>query len=79
MVMTRNNCRRCAIDVLHCHGTLVRHDDGGWECSAQGGGGPECTGDADTHDLVLTCAQVWAGCCGAEALPSWEGETVLAG
>jgi hypothetical protein len=51
-------CRRCEIDVMHCHGTLVRHDDGGWECSA-----PDCTGNADTHDVVLVCADLWSACC----------------
>jgi len=59
-----NACRRCAIDLLHCHGTLVRHDDGGWECSAGG-----CDGDVATHDLVLTCGAEWAGCC-AGAVPA---------
>lgn len=51
-------CRRCAGEVLHCHGTLVRHDDGGWECSEQG-----CTGDPAGHDFVLVCTEVWDGCC----------------
>jgi len=54
--MTR--CHRCEIDVLHCHGTLVLHDDESRECSA-----PDCTGDVDVHDLVLTCSDAWAGCC----------------
>jgi hypothetical protein len=44
--------------MLHCHGTLVRHDDGGWECSADG-----CAGDPVRHDFVLFCADVWSGCC----------------
>jgi hypothetical protein len=44
--------------VLHCHGTLVRHDDGSWECSA-----PWCGGDPVGHDFVLGCADVWAVCC----------------
>ncbi|HEY6796597.1 MAG TPA: hypothetical protein VI248_18125, partial [Kineosporiaceae bacterium] len=55
-------CRRCEIDVLHCHGTLVRHDDLGWECSAG-----ECTGDVVVHDLVLVCHDLWAGCCPEDA------------
>lgn len=54
-------CRRCEIDVLHCHGTLVRHDDGAWECSA-----PGCAGDAAGHDFVLDCADVWSGCCAGD-------------
>jgi hypothetical protein len=49
-------CRRCEIDLMHCHGTLVRHDDGGWECSAA-----DCTGDVDTHDVVLVCADQLRG------------------
>ena len=53
-----SGCRRCEVEVLHCHGTLVRHEDGGWECSAG-----ECPGYVDLHDLVLTCADLWGGCC----------------
>lgn len=51
-------CRRCEIDVLHCHGTLVRHDDGSWECSV-----PDCAGEVTMHDFVLECGDVWSGCC----------------
>ena len=43
---------------MHCHGTLVRHDDGSWECTAQ-----DCSGDVMEHDLVLICSEQWAGCC----------------
>jgi hypothetical protein len=57
-----SGCRRCEIDVLHCHGTLVRHDDGGRECSAGG-----CSGDAVIHDLVLVCRDQWADCCADDA------------
>lgn len=53
-----SGCRRCEVEVLHCHGTLVRHDDGAWECSAEG-----CDGDPVGHDVVLVCADVWSGCC----------------
>lgn len=53
-----SGCRRCEIDLLHCHGTLVRHEDGGWECSVDG-----CDGRPDVHDLVLTCADLWGSCC----------------
>jgi hypothetical protein len=58
-----SGCSRCAEQVRadelwHCHGTLVRHDDGGWECSE-----PGCTPDPAGHDFVLVCADVWAGCC----------------
>jgi hypothetical protein len=53
-----SECRRCRIDVLHCHGTLVRHDDGSWECSAEG-----CLRDPVEHDFVLVCGDVWSSCC----------------
>lgn len=57
-VASMNRCRRCDVELAHCHGTLVRHDDGGWECTA-----PGCTGDVVAHDLVLVCAEQWIGCC----------------
>jgi len=53
-----SRCRRCEIDLMHCHGTLVRHDDGACECTMVG-----CTGDVVSHDLVLACADAWTGCC----------------
>jgi hypothetical protein len=68
-----SGCRRCQIDVLHCHGTLVRHGDGGWECSVS-----DCTGDAVTHDLVLVCCDLWAGCCADDA-PAAGRSGTLAG
>lgn len=58
-------CRRCSGEVLHCHGTVVRHDDGSWECSEH-----ECAGEVIGHDFVLVCAEVWAGCCGGEGVAS---------
>jgi hypothetical protein len=63
-----SGCRRCEIDLQHCHGTLVRHHDGTWECTAQDAADdPACGGDPATHDFALECAQEWAACCGPAA------------
>ena len=51
-------CRRCDTDLLHCHGTLVRHGAGADECSAD-----DCPGPVALHDLVIECQDVQAGCC----------------
>lgn len=63
-----SGCRRCEIDVTHCHGSLVWHDDLSWECSAV-----ECSGDPAAHDFVLTCEDVWDTCCGREQAVSRAG------
>jgi hypothetical protein len=60
-------CRRCTTDLAHCHGTLVRHEDGSWECTAEvpdATGKPpgRCAGDVVAHDFVLRCADQ-CGCC----------------
>ena len=57
-----SHCRRCETELAHCHGTLVRHDDGTWECSAGGAAGG-CGGDVEAHDFVIGCAEAWPGCC----------------
>ena len=58
------NCRGCEPGIEHCHGTLVRHDDESWECTAGADGAAEpCTGDVLAHDFVLSCGDLWAGCC----------------
>jgi hypothetical protein len=56
-------CRRCEVDLTHCHGTFVRHEGGEWECSV-----PDCGGEVLAHDFVLTCADVWGACC-VDVLP----------
>ena len=67
-----SHCRRCETELAHCHGTLVRHDDGIWECTAdQGAGVAGCVGDVEAHDFVIGCAEAWAGCCAESfALPA---------
>jgi hypothetical protein len=52
-----NECRRCAATLLHCHDTLVRHDDGSVECCDV-----TCTGDVELHDFVVTCDELACGC-----------------
>jgi hypothetical protein len=51
-------CRRCETDLLHCHGTLVRHGEGEVECSD-----PRCAGRLAVHDFVIVCDDVQSGCC----------------
>ena len=52
----------CNDERAHCHGVLVRHADGRWECEE----GPTCGAGPPTHDWVVGCAEV--GCpCGAVA------------
>ncbi len=51
-------CRRCETDLVHCHGTLVRHGDGEVECS-----NPRCAGRVAVHDFVIVCEDVQSGCC----------------
>ncbi len=45
------SCRRCATDLVHCHGTLVRHTRGDVECSD-----PGCEGRVAVHDFVMAVA-----------------------
>ncbi|MBI4943661.1 MAG: hypothetical protein HY830_23215 [Actinobacteria bacterium] len=52
------SCRRCATDLVHCHGTLVRHTRGDVECSD-----PGCEGRVAVHDFVIRCGDVESGCC----------------
>ena len=66
-------CRRCTDSLLHCHGTLIRHDDGTVECSQ-----PGCGGDATMHDFVVTCVEIQATCCAGTGLAG-ESRTRQAG
>lgn len=48
------NCRDCAAGLDHCHGSLVVHVDGRFECA-------ECTTPIpSTHELRVECT---APCC----------------
>lgn len=55
-------CRWCAAELDHCHGTLVVHENGLAECELTG-----CTAlDPARHVVVLDCVEVDGTCiCGA--------------
>ena len=55
-------CRRCTELLLHCHGTLIRHGDGTFECTE-----PDCGGDAALHEYAVSCDEMQASCCDSEA------------
>ncbi|PXY31941.1 hypothetical protein [Prauserella muralis] len=51
-------CKSCLTGLDHCHGTLVRHTDGGADCTDQG-----CADlDIVRHDLVIECHTIEGGC-----------------
>ena len=50
-------CADCLHSWWHCHGTWVRHADGG-ECSDE-----LCDVPPEGHDYVIACAEI-SGCCG---------------
>lgn len=56
-------CRRCSAALLHCHGTLVHHDDGTADCTDE-----DCAGDVALHDFVMSCFEINSGCC-ADVVP----------
>lgn len=60
---TVTSCARCAGSLLHCHGTVVRHEDGSVECTQ-----PRCAGTAELHDFVIDCRDVQSRCCDDEPL-----------
>lgn len=51
-------CVSCRAELDHCHGTVVRHADGGLECTAV-----DCASvDIGRHALLLDCVHVDGGC-----------------
>lgn len=53
-----HECHLCSRGVDHCHGTLVQHGDGTFECVE-----PECDDQhEDMHELVVECWQLTGGC-----------------
>ncbi|MEU3273893.1 hypothetical protein ABZ639_23900 [Saccharomonospora sp. NPDC006951] len=55
-------CVSCKTDLDHCHGTLVRHEDGAADCTDLG-----CTDlEVLRHDLVIDCGSIEGGCGCAE-------------
>jgi hypothetical protein len=55
-------CIECSGDADHCHGTLVRHADGGVECTDL-----TCVVlTSDRHGLVLACVDTGCSCEGGD-------------
>lgn len=52
------SCAACAVELLHCHGTLVLHADGSVECDVE-----DCGVAEEAHELVLMCTEVDPRCC----------------
>ncbi|MQA78803.1 MAG: hypothetical protein GEV10_10060 [Streptosporangiales bacterium] len=50
-------CSWCVRGWDHCHGPLIRHDDGELECMVD----VRCARTEDAHDIVVSCTVV-AGC-----------------
>lgn len=55
---TIDTCPACSLELDHCHGLLVEHDDGTTTC-LDGCGGPRAV-----HDELVGCAELGIGCCG---------------
>jgi hypothetical protein len=57
-----SSCPDCRSGIDHCHGTLVLHSDGTFECTD-----PGCElGDTLRHAYVIDCSVVLGGCCSAD-------------
>ncbi|GIL26881.1 hypothetical protein [Actinocatenispora comari] len=56
-------CPDCDRGWRHCHGTLVRHPDGGQECLADAA----CTGGPAEHLFVVDCVEIDCRCTAAPA------------
>jgi hypothetical protein len=59
-----DDCRRCAGDLAHCHGTVIAHAAGRPECTE-----PDCVTPESAHDLRIDCTAV-ACECGERVSPS---------
>lgn len=64
------DCDKCT-ELIHCHGTLVLHADGGSECTE-----PDCSADAFAHEFVLLCSDVGGCACAGVAAAHGVGELV---
>jgi hypothetical protein len=56
-------CATCQLGLDHCHGLVVRHDDGGFDC-LDGCGGPLAV-----HDELVDCVELGLGCCAGDPAP----------
>jgi hypothetical protein len=54
-----SSCSDCGLEVDHCHGTLVVHDDRTVDCTD-----PACQlPDLLRHAIIVDCIAVLDGCC----------------
>jgi hypothetical protein len=57
-----SSCSDCGLEVDHCHGTLVVHDDRTADCTDAA-----CELlDLLRHAIILDCVAVLGGCCVTE-------------
>ena len=57
-----SGCSDCGLEVDHCHGTLVVHDDRTVDCTEAACELP----DLLRHAFIVDCLAVLGGCCLAE-------------
>lgn len=51
-------CRECLSGRPHCHGTLIRHPGGFWQCTESHCADPEVV----VHSLRIDCEALGCGC-----------------
>jgi hypothetical protein len=51
------DCRECARDLAHCHGTVIAHAAARAECTE-----PDCLSSASEHSFVIDCEAVGCAC-----------------
>jgi hypothetical protein len=62
-----SSCSDCGLEVDHCHGTLVTHEDLTVDCTD-----PTCDfPDLLRHAFIVDCIVVRGGCCATEELVDW--------
>jgi hypothetical protein len=57
-----SGCSDCGLEVDHCHGTLVVHDDRTVDCTEAACDLP----DLLRHAFIVDCVAVVGGCCEVE-------------
>jgi hypothetical protein len=62
-----SSCSDCDLDVDHCHGTLVIHDDRKVDCTDVACDFP----DLLRHAFIVNCSAVRGGCCTTDLLIQW--------
>jgi hypothetical protein len=62
-----SSCSDCGLDVDHCHGTLIMHDDRAVDCTDVACDLP----DLFRHAFIVDCIAVRGGCCRSDELIDW--------